>query len=290
MMCAETPALPEGDGWSYEVKLDGYRAMAIKRGDAVALLSRNAKPLRYPQIMKAVQQLPVDSVVLDGELVALDETGRPSFQLLINGEGHLCYYAFDVLHVDGRNVRGIGLELRKSLLQEIVADTCIRYAGPIIGDLDVIVAKTREFSLEGLVAKRKASLYEPGKRSGAWTKMRLNRAQDLVIGGFLPGATVESVLVGSRVGKQLLFAGEVHGGLTRFNRIKLSEMLSPLAITACPFSNLPEKRPDRFGAGITAQDMKRYVWVKPKTIARVEFVEWTKAGRLRHPKFQTLVS
>ncbi len=185
--------LPSGERWLYEVKLDGYRALAVKDGDAVRLLSRRNHDLtaEYPRLRAAVSRLRADRVVLDGEIVALDEDGRPSFQALQYRARHgtvIAYYAFDVLHRDGRDLLAIPLEERKAMLGEIVSDSGVRISETLDAEASVVIAAVKAMGLEGVIAKRRRSRYEPGQRSGSWIKVKLERQQEFVIGGYRPSA------------------------------------------------------------------------------------------------------
>lgn len=241
--------MPTGADWIYEVKFDGYRAQAIKNGNAVKLLSRNEKPLHFPQVAAAVGQLAAESVVLDGEIVALDQRGRPSFQALQNprfvGRGcPICLYAFDLLHLDGHSLRGVALETRKQMLAELVRGSLVRHSENFETEPELLLEQIREFQLEGIVAKRKGSSYEPGKRSSAWLKFKIHQQEDFFIGGFLPGNPIGSILVGYREARKLKFAGEVHGGLNRSNQKQVAAVLARVPTASCPFSNLPDRRLD----------------------------------------------
>jgi len=144
----------------------------------------------------------------------------------------------------------------------------------------------REQHLEGIVGKRKDSLYQPGKRTGAWIKFRVNCGQELVIGGYLPGTHgLDSIIVGYYRGKDLIYVARVRNGFVPASRRQLFEKLHPLVILECPFANLPEKHRSRWGEGLTADDMKKCVWLRPELVAQIEFLEWTESDHLRHSKF-----
>src|SRR6516162_4401267 len=182
--------LPEGD-WLYEVKLDGYRALAFKDGKDVRLISRNNKPLNYPQVLDSLKLLAVEHVVLDGEIVALDEKGRSSFQLLQDYKSSeqrvpLVYYVFDLLFAGGKDLRKEPLSTRRKLLVDILKKSPpnIRVSEGLQGSKEDLLRVAQEFGLEGVVAKRLNSVYESGRRSGAWTKIKLTKAQEFVIGGY----------------------------------------------------------------------------------------------------------
>ena len=217
-----TPArmLPEGANWSYEVKLDGYRALAVKSGGRVQLRSRNDKDLRYPAVVSALDALP-DEAVVDGEVVALDGAGRPSFNALQNlgsAATPIVYYAFDVLVLGGQDVMSEPLAKRRDLLREQVLPKlgeAVRESPVLEASLGDLVEVVRAQGLEGLVAKRLDSRYEPGQRSGAWQKMRTNRAQEFVIGGYTPGArNFDPLIFGYFNGNRLIYVGRTRSGFT----------------------------------------------------------------------------
>ena len=193
MLLLRTDRLPESPNQSYELKLDGYRALAIKTGGRVKLRSRNDNDFngRYPAIVNALSAMP-DETVIDGEVVALDESGRPSFNLLQNygsAGAPLIYYVFDVLVLNGRNVMPEPLVRRREILRDEVLSLLgepIRESPVLNASLRDLITAVRAQGLEGLVAKHLDSGYEPGKRSGAWQKMRLNQGQEFVIGGYTP--------------------------------------------------------------------------------------------------------
>jgi DNA ligase D-like protein (predicted ligase) len=290
LLAAET--LPEGARWTYELKLDGYRAIAIKTGGTVRLRSRNDKDFngKYPGIARALAALP-DETVVDGEVVALDEIGRPSFSALQNGSAGatIVYYVFDVMVLGGRNVMGEPLAVRRDLLSREVLPLLaepVREAPRFEAALADLIAAVRAQGLEGLVAKRLDSIYEPGARSGAWRKMRLNRSEEFVIGGYTSGGqTFDSLVLGRYEGDRLVYVARTRVGFTPASRERLMAKLRPLEIAKCPFANLPEARGGRWGEGLTAEKMKECVWVRPELLAEVEFVEWTPDGHLRHARF-----
>lgn len=202
MLLLRTNRLPEGDAWEYELKLDGYRAIAFKSGGRVHLRSRNDKDFagKYPGIVKALTSLP-DETVIDGEVVALDETGRPLFNALQNygsSKAPLLYYVFDVLTIRGRDVTGEPLSSRRELLdREILPKLTepIRASAVLDASLPNLIQAVKSQGLEGLVAKRKNSRYESGQRSGAWQKMRVNQGQEFVIGGYTKAPRVFDALM-----------------------------------------------------------------------------------------------
>jgi bifunctional non-homologous end joining protein LigD len=289
MLAKSAARLPEGEQWSYEVKWDGYRTLAVKDGARVTLLSRNLKDAtaQYPTVARAVAQIRDNAAVLDGEIVAIDEHGRPSFQALHHQAAHtVVFYAFDVLHLNGRDLTRQPLEERRLALAKVVNGTRILLSEPLPGTPAQIEAAVRELQLEGVVAKRRDSRYEPGMRSRSWVKVKFNRRQEFVIGGYKPSATnFESLLVGYYEGRKLMFASKVRAGLTPHVRAELFPALKAIEQPRCPFVDLPTSKTGHWGEGITAEDMAALRWVRRRIVAEVAFVEWTRDGLLRHPEF-----
>ena len=289
MLASTAATLPEGDHWSHEVKWDGYRTLALKDGSRVKLLSRNLKDATnlYPAVARDVATLRATSVLLDGEAVAVDEKGRPSFQALHHQAAHtVVYYAFDLLHLDGRDLTATPLDERRVLLATVLKGSRLLRSEPLPGTPEQIENAIRELRLEGVVAKRNASRYEPGKRSRSWVKVKFNQRQEFVVGGFKPMAGgFESLLVGYYEGRKLMFASKVRAGLTPHGRAELFPQLKAIEQAKCPFANLPSSRTGHWGEGITAEDMRALRWLKPKIVVEVSFVEWTRDGLLRHPEF-----
>ncbi|HEV2692960.1 MAG TPA: non-homologous end-joining DNA ligase [Verrucomicrobiae bacterium] len=293
---ASTP--PTGDGWSYEIKFDGFRALAFKHGDNVRLLSRNEKDFneKFPEIVTALAGLKVDEAVIDGEIVALDHQGISSFQLLQayeKGEQRpaIHFYVFDLLRLNGKDLRGLTLIERKSLLEGLIRkkNGFIRYSASLGDDAPSLLKHVKKLGLEGLIGKRNDSTYESGRRSDAWIKLKLHNEQEFVIGGFTdPEGSRDhfgALLLGIHEKKKLKFCGKVGTGFDRKLLKSLGARFDALAQAECPFSNLPEKSTGRFGGGITAGEMKRCHWIKPAMVAQIRFSEWTRDEKLRQPVF-----
>ena len=293
MLLLKTEELPDGPRWTYELKLDGYRAIAYKRDGVVRLRSRNNKDFdaRYPDVLKGLAKLPDDTVV-DGEVVAFDEEGRPSFNALQNygaSAAPVVYYVFDVMVLAGRNVMREPLEKRRQLLEARILPKVaepVRYAAPLDADLPVLVTSVREQGFEGLVAKRRDSVYEPGLRSGAWMKMRVNRGQEFVIGGYTRGTkTFDALVFGYYEGSRLIYVARTRSGFTPVTRQQLFRRFKGLEIAECPFVNLPEEKSGRWGQGLTKAKMAECQWLKPVLVGQFEFLEWTGENHLRHSRF-----
>ena len=279
----------------YEIKLDGYRALAINSNGKLSLYSRRRKSFnhQYRHIFDALHDLPENTVV-DGEIVALDEAGRPNFNFLQHSKSQakrICYFVFDVLICKNHDLTQLPLIERRELLKSVLKfqSPRIRIAEYFETTAQAMLESTAEEGLEGVVAKRKDSRYEAGKRSGSWAKYRLNSGQELVIGGYIPGTHgVDAIVVGYYRGEDLLYVARVRNGFVPASRRQVFARLKPLLIPKWPFVNLPERHKGRWGEGLTAADMDKCVWVRPKIVARIEFLEWTASDHLRHSKFAGL--
>ena len=297
----ELPPAREDDRWAYEVKWDGVRALLWSDWGQVRIHSRTQRDItaRYPEVRRIGRALGAREVLLDGELVAFDERGRPSFERLqrrmhVEGEAAIrraaaatpvTYVAFDLLHLDGRSLLDEPYERRRALLASLELDgPAWRTPRHHRGNGAALLAATREQGLEGVVAKRLDSRYEPGRRSGAWRKLRNRRREELVVGGWMEGeggraGRVGSLLVGARErpGGPLVYAGRVGSGLTGELLELLQRRLPPLERADPPFDR---RRWPRLPRGAR--------WVEPVLVAEVEFTERTREGTLRQPVFKGL--
>ena len=231
MDCTPVSKLPDGLQWVFEIKLDGYRAIAVKAGGRVNLFSRRHKSFdhHYPLIVEALGELP-EGTVVDGEIVALDDSGRPDFNLLQNFRSeasHIHYFVFDLLIYQSRDLSRLPLVERRKLLKSLkLASGRIRIAEQFKASANDMLAAVRQQQLEGVIGKRKDSLYESGKRSGAWVKCRVNRGQELVIGGYIPGPHgFDSLIVGYYQGKDLMYVARVRNGFVPASRRQVFERI-----------------------------------------------------------------
>jgi DNA ligase D-like protein (predicted ligase) len=292
MDCLSVSKLPEGLEWVWEIKLDGYRALAVKSESDVTLFSRRRKSLnrQFPYIVEALGDLPAGTVV-DGEVVAIDERGRPDFNLLQHFRAEasrIQYYVFDLLCWKDRDLTRVPMVERRALLKSLVVirDKRIKIADYFEAAPKDLLSAVREQGLEGIIGKRKDSVYQPGKRSGAWIKHRVNRGQEFVIGGYFPGPRgFDSLIVGYYDGEKLMYVARTRNGFVPASRRQVFSKLKHLVTPACPFVNLPETRRSRFGEELNAEKMKKAVWLRPEAVAQIEFLEWTEGDRLRHSKF-----
>jgi bifunctional non-homologous end joining protein LigD len=295
-MLARLSTLPtDEDRWAFEIKWDGVRALAYLDG-SLTLQSRTGRDItaQFPEAEGLRKALGRRKAVLDGELVAFDDAGRPSFQQL-QGRIHLAsaelvrermkqipvtLMLFDVLHLGGRSTRSLPYEERRSLLEGL------ELGGPGLqtpryhpGEGSSLFAVSREKGLEGVVAKRLGSLYEPGRRPGTWLKVKNVRSQEVVIGGWLPGkgrrvGMIGALLLGYYEDSELRYAGKVGTGFGEEDLRRLAEKLEPLRREKSPFSG---RQPERGS-----------IFVAPNLVAEVDFGEWTNAGTMRHPVFKGL--
>jgi bifunctional non-homologous end joining protein LigD len=296
MKALTAPPPPFNDEWLYEMKFDGFRVLAIKNGKDVKLWSRNKKPLneRFPEVAKAVTKLPIKSCLLDGEVCALDEKGRSSFQLLQNsGETNhpVVYYVFDLLLEGNKDLRRLPLLERKTRLEAVLLNAVdpIRPSAFFTEKPQQVLDKMKAVGAEGSIAKLKTSTYERGHRSSSWVKIKFHKGQEFVIAGYtLPKRSRKyfgALLLGYYKGKRLIFAGRVGTG---FNEKSLREIYQKLKALECdkPFVEEVQEPSRRWRPkGWKASDTR---WVRPKLVAQIQFTEWTSDGILRHPSFQGL--
>jgi bifunctional non-homologous end joining protein LigD len=296
MLAGLAPVPPEEPEWLFEPKLDGFRSLALIRGGKAKLISRNGLDIngRYPLLVKDLDSQKYTDLVLDGEITALDENGRPCFQCLqdylkANQEADpgqssapIIYYVFDILYLDGYGLWSVPLIQRKKLLGRILKDTGIVQPVAYFEDNGPAVYRASiGQGLEGIMAKRKDSLYEPGRRSHSWLKIKATLSDDFVIGGFTPGYgnrahTFGALLLGYYdAGGRLVYAGHVGSGFDDQNLSDLLARMERIVSTDCPFTPPPPLH-------TTA------TWIHPELVAEVKFAQWTQDSRLRQPVFLRL--
>jgi len=247
---------------------------------------------RFATVAKALASLKARSALIDGELIVPDEQGRPSFQLIQNADEKTPVHAFlfDLLEMDGKDLRSEPLESRRAHLAAILParSDILHFSGELTGDPKNVLKEIAQRGLEGLVAKRRNSPYEVGRRSGAWVKIKCVREQEFVIGGFTTPKGSRShfgaLLVGYYKGKQLIFAGKVGTGFNAKMLASLHRQMVSHRTAKCPFAALPTGR-TRWGTQFTRAEIARCTWLKPVLVAQVRFAEWTEDGALRQPSF-----
>ena len=289
---------PATGDWIYELKFDGIRLIGVKRGEKVSLLSRNQNELagRFPEVVEAIKTLPARECVIDGEVVALDEEGRSSFQLLQAREMEgrktpVYFYAFDLLQLDGKSLASLPLEARKNVLEKLCTDARdpIRYSGAIGRDAKRLLEEVKRRGLEGIIGKQRNSVYEPGRRSAAWIKLKCVNEQEFVIGGYTPPQGSRkyfgAILVGYYENKKLVFAGKVGTGFTVKSLSMLYKKFQKEARDDCPFVDLPSRQNGQWVQDITPSMMRKMHWINPVFVCEIKFAEWTRDKKLRAPVF-----
>ncbi|MFT3969602.1 MAG: non-homologous end-joining DNA ligase [Micropruina sp.] len=280
---AGTAADVQGDGWVFEIKWDGYRAVASVSGGAVTLTSRRGLDLTkdFPELAELGTVFAGHDAVVNGEVVLLDESGRSSFERLQNralhrGEAH--YLAFDLLHLDGRSLLHQSYTERRRQLAELVGDGTARVqlSIPLGTDADEALAISAELGLEGVVAKRADSIYQPGRRARTWIKIKHILTQQVVIIGWLPGEnsrarTIGALLMAVPDGDRLSYVGRVGSGFTDKDLADTKLVLSEIETSGTEVEDVP------------ALERKTAHWVEPVLVGEVSYGVWTQAGRLRMP-------
>jgi len=269
------------DRYVYEVKYDGYRAVAAVSGGQVSVRSRNDLDFaaRFPWVAPALKQVVVGEAVLDGELVALDEAGVSRFQKLGDASAEHRYAVFDLLWLDGEDLRSRPLEERRELLESVMANTQppLELAQRVRGEEKTALAEAKRHGWEGLLAKLRGSPYV-GTRSADWLKLKVLGTDELVIAGWTPisngAAEVGALLVAAKRGKSFVYAGKVGTGFDRAMRRRLLTLLKKDEVPRAAVDDAPRMRDAH--------------WVKPRHVAELQFTEWTRDGKLRHPSFQGL--
>jgi bifunctional non-homologous end joining protein LigD len=283
----------DDEGWSYEIKWDGYRALAYLQKGKVALRSRNNKSFeKYYPIYDAFKQWSANAVI-DGEIVVLNDKGQSDFGALQNwrseADGSLIYYIFDLLWLDGRDLTGLPLSERRALLQSITPDdSIIRYSESFETGGKEFFAKAQRLGLEGIMAKRTDSIYSPGARSRDWLKIKTASRQEVVIGGFTRNEDsprlFSALLVGVFEKGRLQYTGKVGTGYTEQMQRDMMKQFKPLIRKESPFATIPDiNQPSRFRPN---PPEAKATWLKPVLVGEVAFREMTTDGVMRQPSFQ----
>jgi bifunctional non-homologous end joining protein LigD len=274
-------AFSGGYDWAYEMKWDGYRAIATVADGAVSFRSRNGLDFTptYPELRELVDAVAADSV-LDGEIVALDPKGRPSFELLQGHKVPVEYFVFDAITLGGESVAKLTYDERRDRVEAAVRETGpIKVPGDAGSDLKKALATSKRLGLEGVMAKRRDSPYREGKRSRDWIKLKHTSTQEVVIGGWRPGKgaradTIGSLLLGIPDGDSLRYVGRVGTGFSDAELTKLRARLDRMSRQSSPFGDVPR------------EDAREAHWVTPTLVGEVEYAEATSEGRLRAPAWK----
>src|SRR6266853_2657633 len=276
--------------WIFETKWDGFRAVCFIQNGGARFVSRNQLDMthQYPELVDVGKQVDAKEAILDGEIVALDKEGMPRFQLLqprvgrksgieaLRGSGHIVYFVFDLLFVDGYDLTSCPLVERKEVLEEILKPAnFIKLSEHVVGDGEPFFKQIEKFHLEGMIAKRAASPYVQ-KRTRDWLKVKTIQRSEVVIGGYTEPrgsrANFGALVVGLYRGDDLRYVAHVGGGFNQRTLAEIYKIMQPLKTKASPFVDAPK----------TNEPVQ---WIKPKLVAEVKFSEWTADRRLRHPVY-----
>ena len=290
MLATLSDDIPQGAGWAFEIKWDGYRIIATVAGSEAELRTRKDQDYtqRFANVAKELAKaLKTPDCVVDGEVCALDENGRPSFSAMQQGKAEtpIVYFVFDLLEVEGEPIIDLPLVERRKRLEKLLdkRNKTVRFS-ETFDDGGALLRAAKQQKLEGIMAKRLESKYLPGKRTREWLKIKSHGRQEFIVAGYTKGqgrrsGTLGSLVLGAYRGAELVYVGNVGTGFTEQEIERLLKLLKPLRRDKAPFREVP-KMPK-----VRRNDV---VWVEPKLVAEVEFVEWTHDGRLRAPAYKGL--
>jgi bifunctional non-homologous end joining protein LigD len=281
---------PPGNAWFHELKFDGYRLLCHLNRGQVRLWTRNQKDwtTKFSGVAKAVKALPLKSVILDGEIVALDPSGRASFQRLQqsinkNAGAGLLFHVFDLIYIEGYGLTKTPLRERKRVLAELFESLgdggLLRYSDHIEGNGAQFLKQACSYGIEGIVSKLADSTYE-STRSRNWLKIKCIKRQEFVIAGYTlseKGLPFSSLILGVYEKGKLIYAGRAGTGFSNTQRVELKKMLDRIVRPTRPFEQIPKD-----------PGLRRAVWTEPKLVGEVAFTEWTDENVIRHPSFQGL--
>jgi bifunctional non-homologous end joining protein LigD len=281
---------PAGDEWFHELKFDGYRLICHLNGEHLRFWTRNRKDwtTKFPNVGKAVKKLPVKSAILDGEIVALDASGRASFQKLQqsikSGDSGFVFHIFDVIYLEGFSLTAVSLRDRKIILADLLESvderSPLKFSDHVEGNGEAFFAQACKYKIEGVVSKLAASPYE-STRTRSWLKVKCIQRQEFVIAGYtisdkgFPG--FGALILGVYDKGKLVYAGRAGTGFTIKQRVELRKKLDQLVRATTPFAEKPKD-----------PGLRNAVWTSPKLVGEVAFTEWTEEGSVRHPSFQGL--
>jgi bifunctional non-homologous end joining protein LigD len=289
----------DDDDWLFEIKWDGFRVEAVVDDGKTRILTRNLNDAAtyFPRLLGSPSRwIEAQQAIVDGEVVALDDDGRPDFSLLQTKLGDkeatgLVYQVFDLLYLDGRSLLDVPLEDRKRLLRSVLKDhPRVRFASHVVGEGKAFFDAAGTIGVEGMVAKLRRSRYEPGRRSGAWLKIKIRPEQEFVVGGWTPGSgnarDLGALAIGVYEGDKLRFTGKVGSGFTGMIRKDLLKRLEPLVQDDPPFDPAPPKDyRGRWGG-----DLRDVTWVRPEIVIRAEIGGWTRDGQVRQTAYKGIDS
>lgn len=296
MLATLSGSAPVGNDWLYEIKWDGYRALAYISNGSALLSSRNKKDFteKFYPVANALQKLRLNAVI-DGEIVVLNSEGLPDFSLLqtwrSEADGHLVFYAFDILNLNGKDLTNLPIEERRKLLKKnLKTSSVIKISDFFETSADELFKAMNDLKMEGIMAKRKKSVYLPGARTRDWLKVKTEQRQEVVIGGYTINENTSrpfsAILVGVFNGEAFEYAGSVGTGFSTAQQKELLKKFSGKEIKKCPFSTIPEyNKPSRFRPN---PPKATAVWLKPELVCEISYRELTPDRALRHPSFKGL--
>ena len=286
MLATLADELPRAGKWLFELKFDGYRALAYVRGGECVLRSRSGNDLtaRFSSVAAAIAKAVKGDAVIDGEVCALDAEGRPSFSAMQQGTGSLVFYAFDCLEAAGEPLVGEPIEARRARLAQLIHPSAVVNVSEAFDDGEALFEVVSEQRLEGVVAKRAGSRYAQGRRTRDWLKIKRTGGQEFVVAGYTRGQGTRAGSFGSLVlavneGGELRYVGNVGTGFDAREIQRLLALLRPLERADPPFRNVPKLK------GVKRTEV---TWVEPRLVVEVEFSEWTHEGHLRQPSYKGL--
>jgi bifunctional non-homologous end joining protein LigD len=282
------------EGWEYEIKWDGYRAIALMNKKKIELISRNNRPFNekfYP-VFRAIRKWGLPAVV-DGEIVVVNEKGLSDFSSLQNwrseADGALLYYVFDILWLDGKDLTGLPLTKRRAILKEhLPSDDIIRMSDSFSSTATELLKAAGEMGLEGIIAKKSDSEYTPGIRTKEWLKIKTSLRHEVVIGGYTrnegSGKPFSSLLVGVHENGKLVYTGKIGTGFTQAQQKDMIKLFRNITVKKSPFAEIPDiNKPSRFRPD---PPKAKATWLKPALVCEVSYREVTSDGVMRHPSFE----
>jgi bifunctional non-homologous end joining protein LigD len=295
MHCLPVPGVPIGEGWLYEIKWEGCRVIGCKLGRSMHLFSPDGECLdeQFPEMVQALAGLRCRSAIIDGEIIAWNEDGQPSLEeLQKEGPRMLHMAAFDLVMLEGRDLRNRPLMIRRAALNAILPpedSSMLSFSRELQGDPDRLIERAKLLHIEGIIAKRRDSLYESGARTGSWVKCRGELERTFVIGGYIPGENgFEELILGEPARGRLRFVCRLRAGFVPASQRKVLHAIEGLERDSCPFVNAPETNPDPVARTLDSATMARCRWVTPKVSVDVAFAGWSDQRHLRQARFERL--
>ncbi len=294
MLATSTDQPIEEKGWLYEVKWDGYRAVALSNKGKVELISRNNKSFneKYYPVYEAVKKWNINAVI-DGEICVLNDKGLSHFGSLQNwrseADGNLVYYVFDILYLNGYNLMGLPLSERRNILKSATPkNDIIRYSETFESTGKAFLETAKELGMEGIMAKKADSTYIPGDRTKSWLKIKANKRHEVVIGGYTNNEgspkQFSALLVGLYEKGKLLYTGKIGTGFNDKTQRAMMVQFQSLVIKKCPFTETPDvNKPSRFRHNPPHATV---TWLQPKLVCEVSYTEMTEDKVMRHPSFE----